>query len=77
MCSVYFFLDYFSTIMSNRNYKNRCEKLKKKEELKSSIALNKIFISSKKNNSTSYSIKDHKKLEFDFENQFGDDDVEK
>ena len=41
------------------------------------VALDKIFISSKKD-SISCSIKDHKKLDVDFENELGDNtDVEK
>ena len=41
------------------------------------VALDKIFISSKKD-SISCSIKDHKKLDIEFENELGDNtDVEK
>ena len=68
---MFIFLDYFSTLMSNRKYESGYEKLKKKKRIEKLIqsqhgALDKFFISNKKD-FTSCLIKYHKKLDVDFE----------
>ena len=65
--------------MSNRKYENGYEKLKKNRRIKKLIQSQRETLDKFcKKDFISYSVKDYKQLDVDFENELGDDvDVEK